>query len=301
MRKFITIVESLSEWPQTISGDELSDYAEEWHHREEDWETGNLLNRITSFKRYALETLNLDSLNAHEWDVHDDLVNHYAGLASNAPPIIYDDVNKSIIDGTHRVNAALARGETTVPAYVGRLADYQPVYDEDDEWHPDPEEHGFSRVDELQQATAFNVDTITATKADNFDRMTGGGGGQKPPMPPRRRDERPERGGPTFVIPAQVHDDFWHKKVTFEALDWFEQATDEDLAALIAIDFRGDYASDWVAEWTAEKNAEVEGVLDYARDTKTGFECVVSPDAAYVWLAHYRPHLVDPDFDGYSG
>lgn len=157
----------------------------------------------------------------------------------------------------------------------------------------------------LNELTA-NLDkfagTITPTRGDQFDRMhTGGGGGQVPPKPPKRRDDRPERPGKKFIIAAEVHDDDWLHQVHFEALDWFEQATEEELKALIDCGFRGDYASDWVAEWTADHNTEVQAIMDWIQEEGSGFEVSVNEDDAMVWLAHYRPHMVDPHWEEHMG
>jgi ParB-like chromosome segregation protein Spo0J len=40
-------------------------------------------------------------------------------MDSPFPPIVFDPKERSIIDGTHRVNAALRRGDTHIWAYVG--------------------------------------------------------------------------------------------------------------------------------------------------------------------------------------
>jgi hypothetical protein len=107
------------------------------------------------------------------------------------------------------------------------------------------------------------------------------------------------------VINAEVHSDDWQAAVKFEALDWFEQASDEEIKALMKCDFGGDYPADEVAQWMAERNEWVQHVFDYVSECREftdemGFECHIDPSDAYVWLAHYRPHLVDPDYGDFT-
>lgn len=135
MRNFITIVESAA-WPQTITPDMLIDWTQDNHHTPEDIGDGDLYDRVWAFQRYTLERIPLSSLNLDEWMVHDDLVADYRAELANgeAPPIVYDSVNHSIIDGTHRANAAAASGATDILAYVGDAATYEaPAQDEDDD------------------------------------------------------------------------------------------------------------------------------------------------------------------------
>lgn len=158
-------------------------------------------------------------------------------------------------------------------------------------------------INELQQAK-LDFSTIVPTKGDDFDRM-GAGGGPKPPAPPKPRDERPERPQKKFIIGAEVHSDDQQAAVEFEALGWFEQASDDDIKGLMRIGFGGDYEADWVAQWAAEHNPWVQHVFDYVAECseftdQMGFECHVNEHDAYVWLAHYRPNLVDPDHTSYS-
>ena len=71
--------------------------------------------------------------------VFDDLVADYAQQDTDAPPIIVDLEHGIIIDGNHRAEAAVKRGQSDVLAYVGDRSTYDPPEDEDDdgEWHPD--------------------------------------------------------------------------------------------------------------------------------------------------------------------
>lgn len=65
----------------------------------------------------------------------------YAGEdPATAPPIVVDTVDRTIMDGYHRFNAALRRGDATIVAYVGERprADWVPWEDLPAELQADP-------------------------------------------------------------------------------------------------------------------------------------------------------------------
>ena len=55
-------------------------------------------------------------------------------------------------------------------------------------------------------------------------------------------------------INSSVHTDDYKHDVPFNAILWFEQATDEEIINLIECEFRGDYPADAVAEFYSNKN-----------------------------------------------
>jgi len=59
------------------------------------------------------------------------------------------------------------------------------------------------------------------------------------------------------VIKATVHDDEWRYDVKFDALPWFQQASDEDILNLAKVDWGGDYEADGVAEFCEDTDANV--------------------------------------------
>jgi hypothetical protein len=110
---------------------------------------------------------------------------------------------------------------------------------------------------------------------------------------------------PEHEIPAEVHTDDYHYEVAFDALPWFEQASDQEIIALARCGWGGDYEADEVAEFCADHNAQVARLFDYlshgprmGRDS-VGFECRVDNNAALVWIKTNRPALSDklPDDD----
>ena len=141
MREFMQIVESLSDWPQTIDGNTLSRKieADALHHTPEDFDYGDLVHNITSFGRYELKRVPVESLKLGIYTIHDDIVDEYAALdPKTQPPIVLNPIHNLVIDGNHRANAAVKRGDTEILAYVGDPATYSPPDDENDdgEWHP---------------------------------------------------------------------------------------------------------------------------------------------------------------------
>lgn len=132
-----TVLESQQQWPATIAGVDLSQLVQEFHHTPEDFYDGNLEQRIDSYGEFQLQVIPTGSLDAEEWLSYDERVDAYSVMTSDAPPIIVDHIG-SIIDGTHRLKAAIARGEKTIRAYVGTEASYDPIYDDgEDEWEAD--------------------------------------------------------------------------------------------------------------------------------------------------------------------
>jgi hypothetical protein len=102
---------------------EIVDIVYSLHTREEDFEEGDLIERIKSFPFYELKNVPLSSLDTDEFMTDAELVDEYAEeirLNPDYPPIVFDPTNSSIIDGMHRVQALEQLGYDTVRAYVGR-------------------------------------------------------------------------------------------------------------------------------------------------------------------------------------
>ncbi len=93
------------------------------------------------------------------------------------------------------------------------------------------------------------------------------------------------------MISAEIHSDDFVFKVKFDAVPWFEQATYEEVAALIKCDWRGDYAADAVAKFFEDTNPEIETLLHYCRENDFGFEVSIDEKEALKWLSIYRPHF----------
>jgi hypothetical protein len=51
-----------------------------------------------------------------EWSTSDEQIERYARMPLwSSPPIVFDPIDNSIIDGTHRAVAAERRGDETIP------------------------------------------------------------------------------------------------------------------------------------------------------------------------------------------
>jgi len=92
-----------------------------------------------------------------------------------------------------------------------------------------------------------------------------------------------------FVIPAECHDDHHAHEVEFDALEWFEQATPEQIDALRNVDWGYEYPADEVGIFMAERVPALADMFSYIESVaKTrqscGFECQIDGDAADDWV-----------------
>ena len=106
-------------YPQVASSDWVICYVADLNDRDDPYE-GPVPEHIAEFDEYKLVALPVSETNALEQNHDPSLASEYASLAAEtAPPIVFDAVQGEIIDGFHRVHAALLRGDTTIMAYVG--------------------------------------------------------------------------------------------------------------------------------------------------------------------------------------
>lgn len=129
MRHWLALIETMSAYPVLVDADFVQRYVRGLHSRPEDFADGDLAHRIWRFRRYTLESMPLAALDADQFGTDDALVADYAAQTSPAPPIVYDPLDASIIDGTHRARALRARGAEHIWAYIG--------YDPDPDWSAD--------------------------------------------------------------------------------------------------------------------------------------------------------------------
>lgn len=116
-----------------------------------------------------------------------------------------------------------------------------------------------------------------------------------------RLGEGPDMAAPAAdpVIPAETHSDDYQFQIEFDALAWFEQASDNELTALAECGFGGDYPADAVAEFFEDRpeGQEIAAMLDYSRASvrgiseTVGFECHVDQAAAERWIKAHRPEI----------
>lgn len=115
------------------------------------------------------------------------------------------------------------------------------------------------------------------------------------------------------VIPAKITTDDGAFEVKFNALKWFEQASEPDLFGLGLAEWGGDYKSDAVATFIARFDEDVARVFRYielrneavGHDDSTaslrairdrvanmiGFDVHIDSTAAMTWLAVHRPKI----------
>ena len=102
------------------------------------------------------------------------------------------------------------------------------------------------------------------------------------------------------MIRAEVHSDDRNVEVEFDATEWFEQASDDEIEELANFHYGGDYPADGVAEFFDRKGknstAPVFRYLKIIRNDASkgdccGFECHVNQEDAETWIKANRPAL----------
>lgn len=126
---------------ERVNDDAVVAYIGDMNERE-DYEEGMVPHRIRRFAHFERTRVPLDWFRAEERDemVSDSLVAAYAAEpACEAPPIVVDSVDRAIIDGFHRFQAAITRGDTDIEAFVGRAprANWVPWQEPDEEPMPE--------------------------------------------------------------------------------------------------------------------------------------------------------------------
>lgn len=139
-------------------------------HREPmDFIEGDIGDRIYWFDDYKKTSLPLSNLNLDEHYVDDDLVDDYVELIKSSPntmpPIVFDPIANSIIDGIHRANAYAKLGYDAIPAYVGLTK--SDTYGEREEVDEEIAYHG--TTDDIAE---FRPLTHFGTEKAAKDRMT---------------------------------------------------------------------------------------------------------------------------------
>lgn len=99
-------------------------------------------------------------------------------------------------------------------------------------------------------------------------------------------------------IKAECHSDDRVFEVSFDAVPWFDRASDEEILALAACGWGGDYPADQVAIFFDETNKDIKEMMGYInRITSTrkacGYECHVDQKSAIAWIRQTREYLLD--------
>jgi len=105
-----------------------------------------------------------------------------------------------------------------------------------------------------------------------------------------------------YKIRAEVHTDDRNVEVNFNAIEWFDQATDDQIRNLAQCDYGGDYPADVVAQYMADHDKGVEDLFTYIRlmagkKNSPGFEVHVNANDVTKYLKENRLELYLSDFD----
>lgn len=103
------------------AADVLLEWLEAHHQNPEDLTEGDLAERVYAHDVYVLAEIPLSAIDLNEWSVDTDTVYEYLKRyerTKDYPPIIYDTINETMIDGMHRANALSRAGLTMIKAYV---------------------------------------------------------------------------------------------------------------------------------------------------------------------------------------
>lgn len=99
-----------------------------------------------------------------------------------------------------------------------------------------------------------------------------------------------------WLFKAEAHSDDSVFEVEFDAVNWFEKATDEQIRELAEIGWGGNTA-DEIAQFCKIGNAALVDMFGYlARIAGTkngGFECTVDRASVELWLNKFRPLLME--------
>lgn len=106
-------------------------------------------------------------------------------------------------------------------------------------------------------------------------------------------------------IPAEVHADDHVFTADFDALPFFQEASDNEIIELVKCGFGGDFPADEVALHMAALDEGVRDVFKYLEHDptmggdKVGFECHVEEGPALAWIKSAKPalyqRLIDED------
>lgn len=110
---------------ESVDPHAIFNQVKEIHREFRDIEEGDLPDRIYWFDEYKTSQIPLSQINLNEFEVDEDLVEDYIEYIKDSPttmpPIVYDPVAGSVIDGMHRANAYARLGYDSIPAYVGLI------------------------------------------------------------------------------------------------------------------------------------------------------------------------------------
>ena len=125
------VMEPLQKNPATkITSDDLIDLAREIHHTPEDFEEGDISDRISNHWIWVLKEIDIKDIPEQPYRIESSRADKIAvEMSSNSniyPPIIYDTELEDVIDGNHRLAAAKMLGFDHISAYVPNIIQKNP-------------------------------------------------------------------------------------------------------------------------------------------------------------------------------
>jgi hypothetical protein len=93
----------------------------EYLHDDDDFEDGNLPERIEHYPKYKLENVEISNIDLDDFYLDEGKMDEYINLYEDSkyyPPIVLDHEYR-IIDGNHRVNSQMNIGKTHIKAFIG--------------------------------------------------------------------------------------------------------------------------------------------------------------------------------------
>ena len=119
----------ITESTDVKTADEIDDYVVSIHNNTEDFDEGDLRERIYGFSKYHLVNIDPNKIRRDQHYYDDEVVDEYVKLIhtnNEIPPIVMQELGNIIIDGTHRHEAAIRAGLKSIPAYIGLNKDAVP-------------------------------------------------------------------------------------------------------------------------------------------------------------------------------
>ena len=111
---------------EVYSSDVIHSEVQNLHRNEEDFDEGDISDRIYEFSEYEVAELPIEKISMNDYEIDDDKVEEYVEMYKKTktyPPIVlgyYDERwGYDIIDGTHRANALKNCGLKTIISFVG--------------------------------------------------------------------------------------------------------------------------------------------------------------------------------------
>jgi hypothetical protein len=117
------------EWPPVADSVSIAAKIRQIHASPQDFEEGDLLSRIHRYSSFSLKLIAVTDYDPTQFALCDKTVKEYSANTNTAPPIVVDPESSSVIDGCHRLAAAIDRGDSHIWAYVGEVLD--------PDWDPD--------------------------------------------------------------------------------------------------------------------------------------------------------------------